>query len=171
MKLLKELIVLRDGIISYQVAKKIVLKLGYLYEIINKLNNNKFYYSIKSNKININNKLFIKIKNYMLNFNTHDVITLRQEIKLTNRIINKILNTNGYHYNRRYHSNPNNCLIYLFYLLIKLFSERLYKIISFNAHIFLITYLFSLNNGNSELIKYLLELGEGDLHYLLEYKK
>ena len=165
----KELLVVKDGVKSYKVSKYVFIKLGVLYNIIKKFDNNKFYYNIK-NKLNISNKLFGSINSDLAKYNTHDIMTYQQVISLTKRIIIRLFNYDNFYYNKRY-VNKNKCTIFKYYLLIELFSKRLYTKISFTTHIKLAMYLFNLNYDNDNFNNYLFSLNDSDLIYLLDYHK
>ena len=169
MLLAKELTIMQEGIKCYKVTKNIYIKLGLLYDIIKKFSNNKFYYSINKT-LNISNKLFKNINYLNARYYTHDIMTYKQGFNLTKRIITRLHDYNTFYYNKRY-VNKEECIIYKYYLLIGLFSTRLYTNITYATHIKLAIYLFNLNYNNNEFNDYISYLNNEDLGYLLDYHK
>ena len=169
MVLLKELSVVKDGIKSYLINKVSFIKLGIIYDVIKTFSNNKFYYNIKTT-LNINNKIFKDINELNARHYQHDIISYQQGINLTKRIIIRLLSYDTFYYNKRYF-NKEECLIFKYYLIIELFSKRLFTNISFNALIKIATYLFNLNYDNDNFNNYIINLNNDDLYYLLEYHK
>ena len=169
MVLNKECSVVKDGIKSYLVNKNTFIKLGILYDVIKQFNSNKFYYSIKK-KLNIRNKIFKDINYKISTYYTHDIMTYQQGINLSKRIISRLHDYDTFYYNERYHLKEN-CLLYKYYLIIELFSNRLYSNISFTTHVKLATYLFNLNYNNHEFNDYINCLTNDNLDFILEYHK
>ena len=169
MLLAKELTVLQDGIQCYLVSKTIYIKLGIIYDVIKKFNNNKYYYNL-NNKLYINNKIFKNINYLNAKYNTHDIMTYQQDINSIKRIITRLFDYDYFYYNKRY-VKKEDCLILKYYILIVLFSSRLYSNITFATHVKLALYLFNLNYDNSDFNNYISYLDNSDLHYLLDYNK
>ena len=169
MLLLKELSVVKDGIKSYLINKVTFIKLGIIYDVIKTFNNNKFYYGL-TNKLNISNKIFSNINDKLANYNKHDIMTYSQSINLTKRIIIRLFNYDTFYYNKRY-VNKEDCLIFKYYKIIELFSQRLYTNITLTTHVKLAIYLFNLNYDNDNFNNYISYLNNEDLYYILEYHK
>ena len=169
MILLKELSVVKEGIKSYLINKVTFIKLGIFYDVIKKFNNNKFYYNIKTN-LNISNKIFKNINELNARYYQHDVMTYEEGIKMTKRIIVRLLNYETFYYNERYYKKEE-CIIFKYYLIIELFSKRLFSNVSFNTLIKIAIYLFNLNYDNDNFNNYISYLNNNDLYYLLEYHK
>ena len=169
MVLLKELSVLKEGVKCYLVNKVTFIKLGIIYDVIKKFSDNKFYYSIKT-KLNINNKIFKNINELNAKYYQHDIMSYKEGINLTKRVIIRLFCYDTFYYNKRY-VNKEECLIFKYYLIIELFSKRLFTNISFSALIKIATYLFNLNYDNDNFNNYIIDLNNDDLYYLLEYHK
>ena len=169
MILLKELSVVKEGIKGYLINKNTYIKLGIIYDAIKIFNNNKFYYNIKTT-LNINNKIFKNINALNEMHYQHDIMSYQQGINLTKRIIIRLFSNDTFYYNKRYF-NKEECIIFKYYLIIELFSKRLFTNISFNALIKIATYLFNLNYDNDNFNNYISYLSNDDLYYLLEYHK
>ena len=169
MLLNKELTIVKEGIKCYLVSKSIYIKLGVLYDAIKTFNSNKYYYNLKKT-LNIKNKIFKNIDYLNAIYYTHDVMTYNQGINLTKRIITRLFNYDYFYYNQRY-VNKEECLILKYYILVELFSQRLYSNITFTTHIKLATYLFNLNYSNHAFNDYIMNLDNDDLEYLLDYNK
>ena len=169
MILLKELSIVKEGIKCYLINKNTYIKLGIIYDVIKKFNSNKFYYNIKTN-LNISNKIFKNINALNEMHYQHDIISYQQGINLTKRIIIRLFSYDTFYYNKRYF-NKEDCIIFKYYLIIELFSKRLFTNISFNALIKIATYLFNLNYDNDNFNNYISYLSNDDLYYLLEYHK
>ena len=169
MVLLKELSVLKEGVKCYLINKNTYIKLGILYDVIKKFNNNKFYYNIKTN-LNISNKIFKNINELNARYYKHDLMTYEEGVNLTKRIILRLLNHNTFYYKERY-VNKEECIIFKYYLIIELFSKRLFTSVSFSALIKIASYLFNLNYDNDNFNNYISYLNNDDLYYILEYHK